>query len=91
MKKLNFNAKVLDEYDKPVGLLSILLAGPFMRIDVKDEHVITKVEIFTEYLKSGKPFELDEADIKLFRSVVISSDAARVVKSDALKVIDAIE
>ena len=91
MKKLNFNVQVLDEYDKPIGFVSILLAGPFMRVDVREEHVIKKVEIFTGYLKSGKPFELDEVDIKLFRSVVISSDAARVVKSDALRILDKAE
>ena len=88
MKKLNLNAQVLDEYDKPQGLLSIILAGSFMRVDVRDENVINKVEIFTGYLKSGKPFELDEVDIKLFRSVVITCDAARVVKSDVLKILD---
>ena len=88
MKKLNFNVQVLDEYDKPVGLLSIILAGSLMRVDVRDENVINKVEIFTGYLKSGKPFELDEVDIKLFRNVVITCDAARVVKSDVLKILD---
>ncbi len=91
MKKLNLNVQVLDEYDKPVGLLSMILAGSFMRIDVREEHLINKVEIFTEKLKSGKPFELDEADIKLFRNVLISSDAARVVKSNVLKIIGKIE
>ena len=88
MKKLNFNVQVLDEYDKPVGLLSIILAGAFMRVDVREEHVIMKAEIFTKYLRSGKPFELDEVDIKLFKSVVIGSDAARVVKSDVIKILD---
>ena len=88
MKKLNFNVQVLDEYDKPVGLLSIILAGSLMRVDVREEHVIMKVEIFTEYLRSGEPFELDEVDIKLFKSVVIGSDAARVVKSDVIKILD---
>ena len=91
MKKLNLKVQVLDEYDKPVGLLSMILAGSFMRADVRDEHVINKVEIFTEYLKSGKPFELDEADIKLFRSVLITCDAVRVVKSDVLKILDKIK
>ncbi len=88
MKKINLCIPVFNEYDQKVGEVPMILAGSFMRFGTDEEHVIFKMDVFIEKLKSSKPFELDEADFILFRNIVLKCDAAQVVKSIVLKVLN---
>jgi len=88
MKKIHITGKACNEYDEPVAEISLALAGSFMRFGSSEEHVIHKLDIFIDRLKLGKPFELDEADLKMFRNIVLACDAAQIVKSPVLKILD---
>ena len=88
MKKIDLNVKVYDAYDNPIGVVSIILAQSFKMSEVRDEHLIDKIDVFVEKLKTMKPFELDEADYKLFRKMIIECSAVQGVKSAAKKAFD---
>ncbi len=87
-KEFNFNFNILDEFGKPLRLLSTALIGSFMRIKTEEEHIIEKIDIFITKMKEPKPFSLDPADYKLFKRLVLKCDSIQLVKSSALKVLN---
>jgi len=74
MKKINFNFRAKDEFhnDLPVTVGEALIGG-FKRASLQDEHLIRKVQVFIDKIESGE-FELDEADLKLFKELMLNTD-----------------
>jgi hypothetical protein len=80
----NFNIELKNEINKPVGNAAVLLAGSFMRIQTNEEFVIQKIDVFIKRLLALTEFELDEADVELFKKCVLVCDAIQLVKSTIL-------
>lgn len=89
MKKLNLNINVKIEDD--LYNIGLELTHWFKRINVKDEAVIRKVQVYIDYLEKGDEFELDDVDFKQFKALVIACDVWQAIKMEVLKVFDKLE
>ncbi len=91
MKKLNFDFKVKDELGNYIPVtVGQALVGGLKRFDSRDEHTIRKIEVFIENIQSGD-FELDEADVILFKELALNTDLAQVIKIEVMKMLDKIK
>jgi len=91
-RTINLNYEVYNELGNSVGTTVALgIAGGFNRFLTRDEHVIRKVDVFVRLLTSGKPFELDEADLRLFKEIMLQTDSFQIFKIEVLKVLDQVE
>ena len=84
---MDFHKPVLNELGQEIGYLDIALRGSLTRFATQDEHMVRKIEVFKDKLASGE-MELDEADLILFRQVVMASDAIQGAKIMVLKILD---
>lgn len=89
--KLNFNRGIKSAQGLNIGNLTLALAEAFKRLDVRDEHLIRKSEEWIETLIKMEPLVMEEADFRLFKTAMISSDAIQVYKMQALKIMDKAE
>lgn len=71
--------------------VGVELAQSFRRINVQDELGIRKIQVYINYLEKGNAFELDDADFKQFKDVVVASDTWQAIKMEVLRVYDKIE
>jgi len=67
------------------------LAQAFRRVSAQDEHIIRKIQIYIDYLEKGDVFELDDADFKQFKNIVVTCDTWQAIKMEVLRVYDKIE
>lgn len=89
--RLNFNEIAYNEFNTPLGTVAQALAGSLNRAEARDEHVILKIGEFVNHLMAEKPFELGEADYKLFRQIVVQGDSIALIKRLAIKIMDQAE
>lgn len=86
--KINLDFSLLNEVGNEVGNAALSVTGSLMRLQATDEHSILKVGVFIDQLKKNKSLELDEADARLFKSVLLSSDAIVLVKRAILQILN---
>lgn len=84
--KLNFQIK--NELGHDIGYASKALVNSFKRLDLRDEHMIKKVDVFIDKLRDKGQVELDEADFDLFKNCLLSCDAMLMIKSPVLKILN---
>lgn len=86
--KLDLSGNVYNENDLPIGTLAEGLIGSFNRLRTNDESLMDKIEVFINDMKQNSSVELDEADEKVFRKLLMESDAPFILKSPVRKKLD---